>query len=255
MNFPYERMQNKIQAILLAGGLGTRLRPVTETVPKALVPVAGRPMVYFVLEQLKKHGITTVAIAISYLGEMLQEELGDGSQIGMKITYLVEPEPMGTGGWSQLVDWDALDDHFLVLNADNLFWIDVDAFLRRHTGEGAAATIAAIQIPTTSHAAYEVLVPDEAKQRLTAYVDRDKSTPHIEGNDHVFVSSGWYVMTPQIKELIPKKNPISNEVDIWPLLSGSDHTLGLYHATEPWFDSGTPERIARIEAFLDENEV
>ncbi len=243
----------KIQAILLAGGLGTRLHPITETVPKALVPVGSRPMIYFVLDQLKKYGVTNIAIAISYLGEMLQEELGDGSALGMNITYLVEPQPMGTGGWSQLVDWDALADHFLVLNADNLFWIDVEALLARHAQTNACASIAAIKIPTEAHAAYEVLLHDDSMTQLEDYVDRDASAPHIASNDHVFVSSGWYVMTPAIRDLVPEKNPISNEADIWPLLSGSDRTLGFYHATEPWFDSGTPERIAKIEAFLEDN--
>jgi NDP-sugar pyrophosphorylase family protein len=160
---------------------------------------------------------------------------------------------MGTGGWSQLVDWENLDDHFLVLNADNLFWIDVARFLERHRSAGATASIAAIEIPTNEHAAYEVLLPSEARDRLMGYVDREASKPYIEANHHVFVSSGWYIMTPGLRSLIPEKNPISNETDVWPMLAASGHPLGFYHATEPWFDSGTSERIARIEAFLGEH--
>lgn len=243
-------MNDKIQAILLAGGKGTRLAPLTDHCPKPMVPIHGRPMIEYVLDHLKLHGITNVALAVAHMGDQIKEHFGDGSAFGMKISYLQEPEPMGTGGWSQLVDWDQLDDHFILANADNLFWIDLDAFRERHRAMDAAATIAAIEIPVDQNAAYEVLLHDDQRERLTNYIDRTECKAHIEGKDSIFVSSGWYMVSPKIKDLIPAKTPISNETDIWPLLNQSDYTLGFYHATEPWFDSGTHERLARVADFI-----
>jgi NDP-sugar pyrophosphorylase family protein len=245
-------MSGKIQAIVLAGGRGTRLAPLTDNLPKPLVEVRGEPIVLYVLEHLKKHGITNVALAVAHMGDMIQERFGDGSAMGMQISYLVEPEPMGTGGWTQLVDWEKLDDRFLVLNADNLFWIDLEAFLARHDEEGALVTIAAIEIPVDKAGAYEVLQHNDEKRKLLDYVKRDDAGPIIEANDSIHVSSGWYIMTPRVKELIPKQNPISNEFDIWPLLAKTDAVKGFYEANEPWFDSGTHERLAIIEKFLED---
>lgn len=246
-------MNDKIEAIVLAGGKGTRLAPLTDNCPKPLVPVKGRPMMEYVLDHLKAAGITNIALSIAHLGEMIEEQYGDGSDLGLRLSYLREPTPMGTGGWAHLVDWDQLADRFLVLNADNLFWVDVEAFLARHDAQQASASIAAIEIPVDKHAAYEVLLHDESKERLAHYIDRSKSGPHVEANDHIFVSSGWYIMSPAVRDLVMKKTPYSNEADLWPALDASDHDLGFYHATEPWFDTGTHERLARVEKFLSEN--
>ena len=244
-------MSEKIQAIVLAGGKGTRLAPLTDHVPKPLVEIRGKAIILYVLNHLKHHGITNVAISVSHMGELVQSTLGDGSALGMHITYLIEPSPMGTGGWTQLVDWNQLDDSFLVLNADNMFWLDLPTFLDRHTNEGAIASIAAIEIPVDKHGAYEVLQHDTEKRRLLDYIKRDEAGPIIQANDSIFVSSGWYVMTPAVRILIPNQNPISNEFDIWPILAKQERAIGFYEATEPWFDSGTHERLAQIEAFLE----
>ena len=246
-------MNNKIQAILLAGGKGTRLAPLTDNCPKPMVPIHGRPMIEYVLDHLKSHGITNVALAIAHMGDQIKDHFGDGSDFGMQISYLEEPEPMGTGGWSQLVDWDQLDDQFILANADNLYWIDIGEFMNRQKQVDGAATIAAIEIPVDKHAAYEVLLHDDQKERLINYVDRSECAPHLEDKDAIFVSSGWYIMTPKIKDLIPKQTPISNEVDIWPLLDKSDGDLGFYHGTESWFDSGTHERLDRVAKYIEDN--
>ncbi len=246
-------MSDKIQAIVLAGGKGIRLAPLTENCPKSIVPINGKPMMVYVLEHLKRHGITNVVVAVAHLGHMIEDLLGDGSDLGMKISYIREPEPMGTGGWSQLIDWNDLDDHFLVLNSDNLFWIDVKAFLNRNRDLDALATIAAIEIDADKHGEYELCLHDKNRRRLINYVDRKECKPFLEINPKVFVSSGWYIMTPKVRDLIPDQNPISNEADIWPLLNKSGQDLGFYHATEPWFDSGTLARLERVAEFIKNN--
>lgn len=242
----------KIQAVILAGGKGTRLAPLTDNLPKPLVPVLGRPMILYVLEHLRRAGITDVAISVAHLGHMIEDALGDGSSLGMSITYLREPEPMGTGGWAKLVDWESLDEHFLVLNADNLFWIEIPSFLTRHRMTSAAATIAAIELPCVDIAGRgaELLLPTDDGTRLTAYVDRSASAPYIASSTHQFISSGWYVMTPAVRDVVTDVLPYSNEIHLWPALAASGAAIGFYHGTEPWFDSGTHERLARVEAFL-----
>lgn len=243
----------KIQAVILAGGKGTRLAPLTDNLPKPLVQVLGRPMIHYVLDQLRRHGLTRVAISVSHLGHMIEAALGDGSSMGMEISYLREPEPMGTGGWTKLIDWAQLDDHFLVLNADNLTWIDVGAFLARNRDRDAVATLAAIALPSAAIANYEILRPSADGATLDAWVDRSKTAEELAGKESGFINSGWYVMTPRVRAFVDDILPFSNEVHLWPRLAASGMPIGFYHETGPWFDTGTHERLARVETFLLDN--
>jgi len=242
-----------IEAILLAGGKGTRLAPLTDAMPKPLVPIHGKPMMQYVLEHLRRAGITEVAVTVAYLGHMIEDAFGDGSQFGMKLTYLREPELMGTGSWAKLVDWSQLADRFLVANADNLFWVDVPEFLRRHDEEQAVASVAAIELPSSDIVNYEILRATEDRRRLEAYVHRSLSAQELANKTTGFINSGWYVMTPGVRDYVDDVLPISNEVHIWPALSLSGKSIGFYHATEPWFDSGTHERLARVADFIANN--
>jgi NDP-sugar pyrophosphorylase family protein len=243
----------KIQAIILAGGKGTRLAPLTDFLPKPLVAVGGVPMILHILQHLRRAGITRVAIATAHLGQLIEQALGSGEKYGMNISYLREPEPMGTGGWSKLVDWDNLDDNFLVLNADNIFWIDIKQFLARHLAERSIATLSAIELPSTDILNYEILRPASMRMRLEAWVDRTKTQEELADKKTGFINSGWYIMTPRVREYVDDILPISNEAHIWPRLAVSGESIGFYHATEPWFDSGTHERLARVEDFLKNN--
>lgn len=243
----------RIQAIILAGGKGTRLAPLTDNLPKPLVPVLGMPMIRYVLAHLRRSGITRVAISVAHLGHMIEDVLGDGGAEGMHITYLREPQPMGTGGWAKLIDWSRLDEHFLVLNADNLTWIDVNAFLRRNREHDAVATLAAIALPSEAIANYEILRPSADGALLDAWVDRSHTVEELAGKTHGFINSGWYVMTPRVREFVDDILPFSNEVHLWPRLAASGMPLGFYHETGPWFDTGTHERLARVEQFLKDN--
>ncbi len=209
----------KIQAIILAGGKGTRLAPLTDTIPKPLVRVADKPILDHVLAWLKRYGVTRVALSIAHMADQIQAEYGDGSSRGMEISYLVEPTPMGTAGWTKLVDFDALENRFLVLNADNIFYLDLDRFLVRHQEVGGIATIAAVKIPSKTVSGAEALVANGDKTRLDRYVDREDSGPLLEANDSIYVSSGWYVMTPSVRDFIPEQEMVSMEKDLWPALA------------------------------------
>jgi NDP-sugar pyrophosphorylase family protein len=240
-----------IDAILLAGGKGTRLAPLTDNLPKPLVHIHGKPMMQYVLEHLRAAGITNVAIAVAHLGHMIVDEFGDGAKLGMNLSYLIEPEPMGTGGWTKLVNWDDLSENFIVANADNLFWIDVAKFLERHRSHGDIATIAGIELPSADIAKYEILRPDVEHKNLGAYVDRSFAERELEGRETGFISSGWYIMNRDVRNIVDDVLPISNEVHLWPRIATSGRSVGFYHATEPWFDSGTHERLARVAAHIE----
>ncbi len=239
-----------IHAILLAGGKGTRLAPLTDNLPKPLVQIHGKPMMQYVLEHLRAAGITNVAISVAHLGHMISDEFGDGSTLGMNLSYLVEPEPMGTGGWTKLVDWDDLEENFIVANADNLFWIDIAQFLKRHREHGDIATIAGIELPSADIAKYEILRPNAHVSNLDAYVDRSHAEQELAGKETGFISSGWYIMNRSVRDVVDDVVPISNEVHLWPRIATSGRPIGFYHATEPWFDSGTHERLARVAAHV-----
>lgn len=242
-----------MKAILIAGGKGTRLAPLTDNLPKPLVPILGRPMIEYVLEHLKRHGVTDVMISVAHLGDMIEESLGDGSRFGMNISYIREPGLAGTGAWTKFVDWASLDEDFIVANADNLAWIDLAAMLRRHKETGAHATIAAIELPAESIQNYELLDPSDDRQRLINWIDRSQSAEYLQGRSSAFINSGWYVMTPHVKSHVPEALPVSNETHLWPSLARGGQPLGFYHAVEPWFDSGTHERLARVEKFIREH--
>ena len=242
-----------IQAILLAGGKGTRLAPLTDHLPKPLVTIHGKPMMQYVLEHLRAAGITNVAVSVAHLGHLIEQEFGDGSELGMTLTYLREPEPMGTGGWAMLANWDALDDHFFVVNADNLFWIDLQAFMQRHRATNAIATIAGTELPSSDIVNYEILRTDEERERLLGYIDRTQSAKELEGRASGHINTGWYIMTKDVRQFVDTTLPFSNEVHLLPRIAASGHPVGFYHATEPWFDSGTHERLVRVASFIEKH--
>ena len=129
-----------MQAVILAGGLGTRLRPYTTVLPKPLMPIGDMPVLEVVLRQLKRAGVTRVTLAVSYLAELIEAYCGDGSRLGLEIRYSRETRALSTAGPLKLVT--GLDDTFLVMNGDVLTTLDYGAMVRHHRAQGAAATLA-----------------------------------------------------------------------------------------------------------------
>src|SRR3712207_1255330 len=130
-----------MQALILAGGEGTRLRPLTSTVPKPVVPLVDRPFIAFMLEWLGRHGVDDVVMSCGHLAAGVRNVLGDGSAYGMRLRYVEEPRPLGTGGAVKFAE-SLLDDRFLMLNGDVLTDIDLGAQIEHHERSGATATLA-----------------------------------------------------------------------------------------------------------------
>jgi mannose-1-phosphate guanylyltransferase len=228
-----------MQALVLAGGEGTRLRPLTLTTPKPVLPLAGRPFLSFMLDWLHGHGVDEAILSLGFLSDAVHEVLGD-IQSGMRLRYVHEDEPLGTAGPVRLAaDEGMLADRFLVLNGDVLTDMDLTLEIAQHARTGAAGTLALIEVEDV--ASYGV-VPTDSDGRVTEF--REKAPGPAPTNR---INAGAYVLERSVVDLIPAGRAVSFEREVFPLMVGN----GLYGwpAAGYWIDIGTPERY--LEATWD----
>ncbi len=221
-----------MQALILAGGEGTRLRPLTSTVPKPVVPLVDRPFMAYMLEWLKRHGVDDVVMSCGFLASGVRNVLGDGSAYRIRLRYVEEPQPMGTGGALKFCE-SLLDDRFLMLNGDVLTDMDITAQLEQHERTGAVGTLALTPVEDPSNYGLVRLQDD-----LTVRGFVEKPSPdQIDTNR---ISAGCYVLERSVLDLLEEGKPASIERDVFPRLVGN----GLYghNVSGYWMDIGTPER-------------
>ena len=228
-----------MQAVILVGGEGTRLRPLTSTVPKPVVPLVDRPLMGYMLEWLARHGVDDVVMLMGYMATALRNVLGDGSAYGLRIRYVEEPEPRGTGGALKFAE-SLLADRFLMLNGDVLTDMDLSAQVEQHERTGAKGTLALV--PVDDPSAYG-LVRLEEDRRVREFVEK----PSPDAIDTNLISAGAYVLEKEVVDLIEPDRNVSIEREIWPQLVGD----GLYAIPHEayWLDIGTPERY--LQATFD----
>jgi len=221
--------------VILVGGQGTRLRPLTSTVPKPVVQLVDRPFISYMLEWLKDHGIEDVIMSCGFLADGVRDVLGDGTSLGLRLRFVEEPEPRGTAGALKLAG-DMLDDRFLMLNGDVLTDIDLSAQIAQHMRSGARATLALVKVPDPTAYGMVILNEDES---VAEFVEK----PSSEQPPSSLISAGAYVLERDILDLIPPDRNVSIEREVWPQLIGN----GLYgFASESyWLDIGTPERYLK----------
>jgi mannose-1-phosphate guanylyltransferase len=224
-----------MQAIVLVGGEGTRLRPLTENVPKPALTLVDRPFLAYMIEWLAGHGVTEVVLACGFLPDVLEAALtGEEDRAGVRIRYVAEPEPLGTAGAIRFAA-DAvgaeLEDHFLALNGDVLTDLDLTALLRAHEGWNAAATIGLHPVEDSS--AFGLVHSDEGGAVLEFLEKTGEPKPGE-------VNAGMYVLQRSVLDLIAPGENVSIERDVFPRLVGERlHGLLL---DGYWVDIGTPER-------------
>lgn len=175
-----------MQAIILAGGRGTRLRPFTVTIPKPLLPLGETPILEVLLRKLHGEGFSRIRISVGYLAPLFQAVLGDGSCFGLSVEYLVEERPLGTAG--VLAGIDDLPDDFLVLNGDTLTDVSLGSLLQAHIASGACATVYGFEIEEVVD--YGVLEFDAETGLLSAYIEKPRR--------RYFVSTGIYALSKRI---------------------------------------------------------
>jgi mannose-1-phosphate guanylyltransferase len=223
-----------VQAIVLVGGEGTRLRPLTESVPKPALTLVDRPFLAYVVEWLVGHGVTEVVLACGFMPDALREALEDGGSTGVRIRYVLEPEPRGTAGAIRFAAeelGDELDRRFLALNGDVLTDLDLSALLAAHADRGARAMLGLHPVEDSS--AYG-LVSTDANGAVLEFLE--KTGERAPGE----VNAGMYVLDRSVLDLIPAGEKVSIERDVFPRLVGDGlHGLRL---DGYWMDIGTPER-------------
>src|SRR5579871_3903160 len=221
-----------MQALILVGGEGTRLRPLTSRVAKPVVTLVDRPFMAYMLEWLHRHGVTDVVLACGFRADRVRGELGDGDRYGLRLHYVEEDEPLGTGGALRHAG-DLLEDRFLVCNGDVLTDFDLSEQIAQHERTGAAATLALI--PVEDPSAYG-LVRCRDDGAVAEFVEKPRET---RPGDNL-ISAGAYVLERRVLDLIAPAGPASLEREVWPALVG-DGLYG-YVASGYWLDIGTPER-------------
>jgi mannose-1-phosphate guanylyltransferase len=221
-----------MQALILAGGEGTRLRPLTSTVPKPVVPLVDRPFITYMLEWLRRHGVDDVIMSCGFMASGVRNVLGDGSQLGLRLRYVEEPAPMGTGGAVKFAE-QLLDERFLMLNGDVLTDLDLTPQLVQHEETGARATLALIGVEDPT--AYGLVILNE--DRSVAEFLEKPAPDQIHTN---LISAGAYVLERSVLDILEPNQPASIERDVFPRLVG-DGLYG-YPAEGYWLDIGTPQR-------------
>ncbi|HEY5188808.1 MAG TPA: NDP-sugar synthase [Solirubrobacteraceae bacterium] len=223
-----------MQALILAGGEGTRLRPLTSTTPKPVISLANQPFISYMLEWLRRHGVEEAILSCGFMADGVRSVLGDGEGLGIRLRYVEEPGPLGTGGALKYAE-EILEERFLMLNGDVLTDIDLTAQLRQHEETGARVTLALF--PVEDPSAYG-LVTRDADGSVKAFIEKPSPDEPIETN---LISAGAYVIEREVlDQMAPRGSRISIERDLFPDLVGRG--LYGYEGSGYWLDIGTPDR-------------
>jgi NDP-sugar pyrophosphorylase family protein len=227
-----------VRAVVLVGGRGTRLQPLTDTIPKQLLPVAEVPMIERVVGHLVSHGIDDVILSMGYLPDAFQLAFPDDRCAGVPLSYAVEPEPLDTAGAIRFAATAAgMDQTFLVFNGDVLTDFDISALVDFHRARGAEGTIALTRVEDPS--AFGV-VPTDGEGRVTAFVE--KPPPGEAPTD--LINAGIYVLEPGVLDRIPGDRRVSIERETFPSMV-AERTLYALAGDGYWVDAGTPATYLR----------
>jgi mannose-1-phosphate guanylyltransferase/phosphomannomutase len=219
-----------MKAVIMAGGEGTRLRPLTCGRPKPMVPVANKPVMEHIIELLKKHGIKDIAVTLQYLPELIREYFDDGNAFGLKMRYYVEQKPLGTAGSVKNAE-DFLDDTFLVISGDALTDIDLESAVAFHKSKGAMATLVLkrVDIPLE----YGVVVTDDSG-RIVRFLEKPSWGEVFSDT----VNTGIYILSPEIFGWIKSNEVFDFSKDLFPALLKDNQPLYGYITEDYWCDIG-----------------
>ncbi|HZN14705.1 MAG TPA: NDP-sugar synthase [Acidimicrobiales bacterium] len=230
-----------MRALVLVGGEGTRLRPLTLTTPKQMLPVAGVPMIERVVGHLARHGIDRVVLSMGYRPDAFLDAYPDGRCGGVEVEYAVESEPLDTAGAIRFAARRAgFDDVFVVLNGDVITEIDISAVVKFHASHGASATLALTPVDDPSRFG---VVPTDEDGRVVAFIEK----PGPGEAPTNLINAGVYVLEPSVIDRIPDGRRVSIERETFPQLV-ADRSLFALASDATWIDVGTP--AAYIEANL-----
>ena len=237
-----------MQALILAGGKGTRLRPLTVYTPKPIVPICNRPFLLYQIDTLRRAGITDITLSLSYQPNKIEHLLGDGSDYGVKLKYTVEPQPMGTAGAYKFAE-DLIREPTVVFNGDILTDLDLKTVIREHSERKATATV--VLTPVENPRDYG-LVETEKDGSIRRFLEKP-------GEDEITcntINAGTYVLEPKVLDLIPAGENHSFEYGLFPeLLRRKEAFFAHIPARTYWIDIGTPARYLQAHHDLLANRV
>lgn len=225
-----------MDAVVLVGGRGTRLRPLTCTTPKPMLPTAGVPFLTHLLARARDAGVDHAILSTSYRPEVFEEHFGDGADLGMKITYVTEVSPLGTGGGIRNVASHLRGDDFLVFNGDVLAGLDVASLVAAHRSREADVTLYLTEV---EDARAFGCVPTDADGRVTAFLEK---MPEPVSNR---INAGCYVFAPHVLDRVPAGRPVSVERETFPSLLADGARVYGHVDTSYWLDLGTPAAFVR----------
>ncbi|CPZ11435.1 Putative sugar-phosphate nucleotidyl transferase [Mycobacteroides abscessus] len=219
----------KADAVILVGGQGTRLRPLTLSAPKPMLPIAGFPFLTHVLSRVAAAGIDHVVLGTSYKADVFESEFGDGSKLGLQITYVYEEEPLGTGGAIRNVLDHLRYDTALIFNGDVLSGLDLKDLLAQHEQTQADLTLHLVRVGDPRAFG---CVPTDSDGKVTAFLEKTEDPPTDQ------INAGCYVFRRELIEQIPSGRPVSVEREVFPGLLSSGAKVCGYVDTSYWRDMG-----------------
>jgi len=227
-----------MQAVILVGGRGTRLRPLTETIPKPMMPVLNRPFLEHALQHLRTHSIDEVFLALGYLPDVIEAHFGHGANIGISLRYSQEHEPMGTAGAIKLLQ-EYLKGTFIVCNGDIFTDLDITKMLSFHRERKSKTTI--FLTPVENPSAFGVVETDH-QGRVRQFLEKPAPS-QITSN---WINGGIYLLEPEVLEEIPRSHHFMFERGLFPNLVDSGTPVYGYKDHPYWLDMGTPQSYLRL---------
>ena len=227
-----------MKAVILSGGFGTRLRPLTVNTPKSMVPVLNIPFLEYFIKRLKSHKVSDITLAVSYLAEPIKDYFEDGSRFDVNLSYTIEDIPLGTAGAVKNAG-NFIDEPTLVFNGDIFTDLDLTAMMDEHQKNNAMLTIALT--PVDDPTSYG-LVETDSQNRILRFLEK----PNPDDITTNMINAGTYIIEPEVMSLIPSQTNCSFERDIFPLLLREKKDVFAYTADCYWMDIGKPENYFQL---------
>ncbi|MFH1387366.1 MAG: NDP-sugar synthase [bacterium] len=244
-----------MKGVIIAGGLGTRLRPLTNWTPKPIVPVANRPFILYQIDLLRRHGITEVILNLHYLSREIKKLLGDGRKYGVKIYYSIEREPLGTAGAVKNAEKYFDEEPLLVFNGDVLTDIDLSAVIDFHKKQKSRATITLTRVEDpTSYG----LILTNREGVVTSFVEKpswEQVRRYAEVGPADTINAGIYVLDPKIFRVVPAKMEHSFERQLFPSLLEKGELVCGFISDSYWMDIGKPSQYREAHEAILRGEV
>lgn len=228
------------RGIIISGGWGTRLRPLTCTIPKSLIPIVNKPVIERQILLLKSAGIKDIILAVSVMSDVLRNYFGDGDKLGINIQYTDEKTPLGTAGAIKLAEDFLKEENFFMLNGDVILNFDFKELIQAHARYEGLGVIASKVVPDPSR--YGVIIAEEKSNKILKFLEKSEYTPPDGKHIPIHINAGVYILEPDIFQYIKPNKKVSIEHDVFPILVSEEK---LYHYSIPgiWRDIGKPEEL------------